>query len=114
MSQTSLKVLIVADNPQLCEESSNALKQQGVNCVAIAVADTTSDDAEVTKVAKSETWDGYIVGKGIQKNQAWFDRVKTLVQSGSPGTIFVDPASRDDVNNALEQKFNIKLPIQKA
>jgi hypothetical protein len=61
----------------------------------------------------SKNWDGLIVGHGVRKDQDSFERVMRIVNNTKPNIAEIQSNEPNDVKNAIERHFNVKLPLTK-
>jgi UDP-N-acetyl-D-mannosaminuronic acid transferase (WecB/TagA/CpsF family) len=114
MSQSSLNILIFGIDPKIAESASAQLRDQGIDADALAVSNTPESDTEIAHIVNSKNWDGLIVGHGVRKDQEWFERVIRIVNNTKPNIAVIENKGPNDVKNAVERHFSIKLPLTKA
>lgn len=113
MSQSSLKILVLGSNAQVADSAAVQLRGLGVESEFLAITNSPESDAEIARIIKSKDWDGITVGKFLQLHPEWLERVKGVVHKLNSKIVFILPVDRDDLENAVEQQFKIKLPITK-
>ena len=111
MSQTSLSILAFGISPNLVDAVNDRLLAQGIDAKSLAISNTASSDAEISRIASSKNWSGMLVGYGVRHDQQWFERVLRIVQQANPKIPLIDHRGPSDAEKAIERHFHVKLPL---
>jgi UDP-N-acetyl-D-mannosaminuronic acid transferase (WecB/TagA/CpsF family) len=114
MSQSSLKILILGVDVKITDSATAQLRAQGIDADSLAISNTPESDAAIARIVDSKNWNGLIVGHGVRQNHEWFERVMRIINNTKPNIALIQTKDRNDVENAIEHHFNIKLPLTKA
>ena len=109
MSQTSLSIVIFGIDKNLLQQGSDRLCAKGINAESYVVSNTPSSDAEIASIISCKKWDGLIIGRGVQKDLTWYERILEIVKKANPNVAVIDRQDSDDFKSAVERQFNIQL-----
>ncbi len=112
MSQPPLSILALGITPNIVYSVNNRLLAQGVDATSLVIANTSSSDAEIARVAKSKNWSGFMVGYGIRNDREWFKRVVQIIHYANPNIPLINHQGPSDAENAIERHFNVRLPLK--
>ncbi|UJR11275.1 hypothetical protein I4U23_015457 [Adineta vaga] len=101
------------DSASILDSVKNRLVVQGIDVGTLAVTNEPSCDNEIARIASSKDWNGVIVGYGVRNDTDWFERVLQIIHSANPNISLIDHKNPDDVENAIERHYNIRLPLNK-
>ena len=107
----TLSVLVFGIDSTVTDKVSARLQSQGVDARSLAISNTPESDAEIQRVAGEKNWSGLIVGHGVRQDQEWFERVMKIVNEVNSNISTVNTKGPDDVENAIERHFDVKLPL---
>src|SRR4051812_34751543 len=111
MSQSSINILIFGIDAKVANSASVRLRAQGIDADSLAISNTPESDTEIARIVNSEHWDGLIVGHGVRQDQKWFERVMRIVNDTKPNISLIESKGPNDVENAIERHFKVKLPL---
>ena len=111
MSQLSLSILAFGLTPSLVQAVNKRLLAQGIDATSLAISNTASSDAEISRIASSKNWSGMLIGYGIRHDQEWFERVLEIVHKANPKIPLINHHGPSDAENAIERHFHVRLPL---
>ena len=98
-------------SPSIVHSVNDRVRAQGVDSKSIAISNTSTCDAEISRIVRSKNWNGLFIGYGVRQDQKWYERVLKIVHEANPNLPLIQHNGPSDVENAIERHFNVRLPL---
>jgi hypothetical protein len=109
MSRSSLKILIFGVDVKSTDSIRNQLRAQGIDADSLTISNTRTSDTAIRRIVDSKNWDGLIVDNSVRQDDEWFERVMNIVNNSKSKISLIQSKGPNDVQNAIERHFNVKL-----
>ena len=110
MSASVLRIVTFGIDHNIARRVCDQLRARSIDAESYVVENTPASDSEIASILKAKQWDGLIIGRGVQENHAWYERVLDIAKDANPNVPLIRNEGHKDLIGDIERHFKIQLP----